>query len=687
MNNHDTSSSRTAPSTSRTPDVWETQWKDRVQNILREIFGYHELRAGQQPLVENLLSGRDTVGIMPTGAGKSLCFQIPALLLPGITLVISPLIALMKDQVEALLQAGVAAAYINSSLTARQTDIALQRAKEGRYKIIYVAPERLLTPRFLEFAQAADISLVSVDEAHCISQWGQNFRPGYLKIADFLNALPKRPVTAAFTATATPQVRDDIISILGLKHPAVMTTSFDRPNLFFQVVELRPAEKLSAIRILIQKNADLQGRSGIVYCAKRDDVNRVCETLQQAGILATRYHAGLTQEERQANQDAFLFDQAQVMVATNAFGMGIDKSNVAYVIHYNMPQSMEAYYQEAGRAGRDGQKAYCILLYAAADVALGRFFIMHDRENDDLDEKTLEQLQKNDMRRLYAMKDYCSATICLRKAILRYFGENTSGRQKDGCKKCSVCDPSWNNGLLKQLAEISPRAQTSRKKKTTAHTRLAAVTEHTLSQPPAQYKQEDVTLDAQKIISCIYRIREAIPLYILRDVLLGEESEASLPYRTLSTYGLFQESSAEHLEGLFQWLIQQKILLQQPDSSLLLTAKSAHVLKGEEKLIRTTIISPKIPETSSPKSAPSENAAETLYQRLRALRSKIAHTQGLPAYIIFSDVALQEMCEQLPRTPEEFLEISGVGQVKLERYGEKFIGEIRQFLKEFHLRP
>ena len=344
--------------------------EDHKYETLKKYFGYDGFRPGQEELIDALLAGRDVLGIMPTGAGKSICYQLPALLLPGITVVISPLISLMKDQVRALNEAGVHAAYINSSLSENQIRRAMEYACAGRYKIIYVAPERLLTPLFLDFAHRASISMVTVDEAHCISQWGQDFRPSYLGIADFVNALPRRPIVAAYTATATAQVQTDILRLLALQTPYRIVTGFDRPNLYFDVQ--RPKNKFSALAALIDERRE---RSGIVYCATRAAVERVCEGLCERGIAATRYHAGLTDEERQQNQDDFQFDRKTVMVATNAFGMGIDKSNVSFVIHYNMPKSLEAYYQEAGRAGRDGENADCVLLFAPADVETARFLI------------------------------------------------------------------------------------------------------------------------------------------------------------------------------------------------------------------------------------------------------------------------------------------------------------------------
>ena len=401
------------------------------QIILKEIFGYDSFRPGQGELVDAILSGRDVLGIMPTGAGKSICYQVPALCMNGITLVVSPLISLMKDQVESLVQAGVAAAYLNSSLTPGQQRTVLARAAEGRYKIMYVAPERLNTESFLHWACGAPIDMLTVDEAHCISQWGKDFRPGYLGIADFLHALPERPLVSAFTATATDRVRQDIVSALELRDPKVLVTGFDRPNLYFEVQH--PRHKDFALLQAVQAQGE---RSGIVYCATRKAVEQVCALLNEKGIPAGRYHAGLEQAERQQNQDDFLFDRVKVMVATNAFGMGIDKSNVGYVIHYNMPKDLESYYQEAGRAGRDGSPASCILLYSKQDVRIQQMLI--DRSEEEMTEQDPElrrRLIERSQERLRQMTFYCTGKTCLRARMLRYFGETAP----ENCGNCSIC--------------------------------------------------------------------------------------------------------------------------------------------------------------------------------------------------------------------------------------------------------
>ena len=400
------------------------------REALKTYFGHDDFRPGQEPLIDALLAGHDALGIMPTGAGKSMCYQIPALLQEGIALVVSPLISLMKDQVAALIASGVRAAYLNSSLTPGQMDRALDNARQGMYKIIYVAPERLDTPGFMSFARNAPISLIAVDEAHCVSQWGQDFRPNYLKIADFVDALPKRPPVGAFTATATQRVRDDIRRLLRLRDPEISVTGFDRPNLYFEV--LRPKKRFETLKAILE---DRPFDSGVIYCSTRKNVEDVCEKLLLEGFAAARYHAGLSDEERQRNQEAFQYDRARIMVATNAFGMGIDKSNVRYVIHYNMPKSMEAYYQEAGRAGRDGDDAECILLYNGQDIITAKYLINNSEPNPELTPQEQAAVKAQDMRRLQQMIDYATGTGCLRASILRYFGEQAPAK----CENCSNC--------------------------------------------------------------------------------------------------------------------------------------------------------------------------------------------------------------------------------------------------------
>ena len=439
---------------------------EKAYEILKTYFGYSEFRYGQKEIITNLINGTDCVGIMPTGAGKSICYQIPAILMDGCTLVISPLISLMKDQVHALLEAGIAAAYINRSLTPAQQYKVIQNAKQYKYKLIYVAPERLELDFFQEFVASTNISFISVDEAHCVSQWGQDFRPSYLKIAQFIQSMPKRPIIGAFTATATREVKDDIISLLALQKPFVMTTGFDRKNLYFEVQ--KPVDKFTALERFLERNPN---KTGIIYCTTRKGVEDVCDRLILQGYRATRYHAGLSDKERNLNQEEFQFDKAQIMVATNAFGMGIDKSNISYVIHFNMPKNIESYYQEAGRAGRDGEPAQCILLYSKQDVNTNLFLIEKDKENEELDPITRHEVLEKDRDRLKQMTYYCTTTDCLRAHMLRYFGEQSP----NFCGNCSNCN--------------------------------------------ANLKEIDITVDAQKIMSCIIRAGERFGMLTIIDIL------------------------------------------------------------------------------------------------------------------------------------------------------------------------
>lgn len=595
-------------------------------SVLKDYFGHDSFRDGQEQIVDALLDGRDALCIMPTGAGKSMCYQIPALLFDGVTIVVSPLISLMKDQVGSLVQSGVPAAYINSSLSYPQFLRVLSNTEHGKYKIIYVAPERLLTDGFLDTCKKIKISMVAVDEAHCVSQWGQDFRPSYLKIISFIKSLDNRPIVGAFTATATNDVKEDIKKILRLENPFEITTGFDRPNLFFGVI--KSSSKDEKLIDLIRERGD---RSGIVYCATRKNVESVCELLCDNGFSATRYHAGLDEYERRKNQEDFVFDRKNIMVATNAFGMGIDKSNVTYVIHYNMPKNIESYYQEAGRAGRDGGEADCILLYSPKDVRLNRFMIENSEGNDELTIEENEQIRERDFERLKHMTFYSTTNDCLRGFILRYFG----GDKKAYCGKCSNC--------------------------------------------LSVHKLVDVTIDAQKIMSCIARTGQRYGKTVICDVLKGSKSEKILKaeLNNQSTYGIMKEVTARHIFGTIDFLAEKEYISADNETEALkLLPKSRDVLFGRERLVMKKVEnSEKVVKTHRPEVPVNAD----LLDALKALRKGIASKKSVPAYVIFTDATLTDMCKKCPETPDEMLEVSGVGRTKLEKFGKEFLEVIAKF--------
>ncbi len=601
--------------------------------VLKQYFGYSAFRDGQETLIDAILNGSDAVGIMPTGAGKSLCFQVPALLMNGITLVISPLISLMKDQVNALMQAGVHAAYLNSSLSPGQYRRALENAGKGMYQIIYVAPERLLTDDFQGFVSHAKISMVTVDEAHCVSQWGQDFRPSYLQIPQFIETLPNRPVISAFTATATAEVRDDIIKMLKLQDPVLVSTGFNRENLYFEVQH--PKDKTTALLDILKNYAD---KSGIVYCSTRKTVEEVCTTLCRQGYKATRYHAGLTDEERKINQEDFIYDQKTIMVATNAFGMGIDKSNVSFVIHNNMPKNIESYYQEAGRGGRDGEPAHCILLYSGQDVITNLYFIGHASENDTLDDKTRELVQKKDRERLKSMVNYCQTRECLRAYILKYFGEQTGSF----CGNCFNCNHN--------------------------------------------FEKIDITTDAQKILSCVKRLGERYGVKTTVDTLRGCKTEKLLRLHINEqlTYGIMSDTKEPRIREIINFLVLNEYLEITNDEYpvVRLGANANGVLCGKKQLEMKLF---KEKEEKTRKSSPKEKsrtdtAHPQLFDRLCELRGNLAQKQSVPSYVVFSNATLMDMCARLPQTDSEFLQVSGVGQTKLKKYGDEFIEVISDYL-------
>ena len=600
------------------------------EEALKTYYGYDAFREGQERVVDALLAGRDALAIMPTGAGKSVCYQIPALLLPGITLVISPLVSLMADQVTALVQMGVPAAYLNSTLTYRQYLLALERARAGRYKLIYVAPERLENQGFLDFARNADISLVAVDEAHCISQWGQDFRPSYLNIPAFVDSLRHRPPVGAFTATATPRVRQDIRRLLALESPSETVTGFDRKNLFFEVQT--PDRKDRALLELVKSRP---GKAGIVYCATRRAVEEVCELLQSRGVAASRYHAGLEMEERCRNQEDFLYDRAAVMVATNAFGMGIDKSDVRYVIHYNMPKDMESYYQEAGRAGRDGAPSSCILLYSGQDVRTNEFLITHSEPREDLDPRTAEQLRERDLQRLRQMTGYCRTRRCLRQYILHYFGEHAP----DTCSACYNC--------LHNFEEV------------------------------------DVSRDAKAIVACIAKTGQHFGVGVIAETLCGADTERVRKYHMdrEDTYGALGQLTQKEVQERIRFLLDQGVLELSPGQYpvLRLTERAEDVMYGESTLQMKTLREDRSAPARRAAAGELEGDAAELFGRLRALRAQLARRQGVPAYVVFSDKTLREMAISRPRTTTELRAVSGVGSAKAERYGRDFLTVIQDF--------
>ena len=618
-----------------------------IYKILKQYFGYESFRPGQQELIQGILSGRDVFGIMPTGSGKSLCFQIPALCMGGITLVISPLISLMKDQVAALNQAGIHAAYLNSSLTAAQYERALSFARAGRYPIIYVAPERLATKEFLDFALEAHIVMVAVDEAHCVSQWGQDFRPSYLKITEFIERLPKRPVISAFTATATREVRQDVIEILGLREPVTVTTGYDRPEIHMSVET--PKNKYDA---LVQYADARPGQCGIVYCLTRKQVEEVCGKLQADGFLATRYHAGLSDAERKRNQDDFIYDRSQIMVATNAFGMGIDKSNVRYVVHYSMPKSIEAYYQEIGRCSRDGEPGEAVLFYSGQDVITNQLFIENNQDNLELDADTRALVQERDRERLKKMTFYCFTNECLRNYILRYFGEY----HENYCGNCKNC--------------------------------------------MTQFETVDVTEPAKTMCRCVEACRGRYGTTVLLDTLRGANTAKIRQYRMNENpcYGVLAKIPIYRLRQILNHLLLNEYLWTTPDDYALvrLGEKGKTLLDGgivEPVEMKLAIVSERTGKAEAQenngtdasgkgKKRKQRKAAggmlleaqdEILFEKLRELRMELAKEAKVPPYIVFSDKTLIHMCAVKPKTREEMLSVTGVGEFKYDKYGKQFL--------------
>ena len=604
------------------------------KEALKAVFGYDSFRQGQESVINAVLDGRDILAVMPTGAGKSLCYQVPAMLLSGITLVISPLISLMQDQVKALNEAGVDAAFINSSLSEKEMHDTFKNASKGQYKIIYVAPERLMSEGFVRLAKGVEISMITVDEAHCISQWGQDFRPSYMDIAEFVNVLDKRPIISAFTATATQNVREDIICSLGLTNPYFLVTGFDRENLFFQVD--KPQSKDRFILDYLDRH---KGESGIIYCATRKNVDSLYTLLKKRNISVAKYHAGMSIEERKQMQDDFVFDYTSIVIATNAFGMGIDKSNVRFVIHYNMPSSMENYYQEAGRAGRDGLNSECILLFSPQDIIINRFLLEH-KDFSEIDPTDAMTIRERDIKRLQIMEGYCYTTECLRNYILKYFGEDP----KKPCDDCGNC--------LRQFETL------------------------------------DMTDEAKKIINCIYESRGRYGKNIIMDTVLGAKTARleEIGATEYKSYGVLESSNKNLLRRLIEELLLEGYIQTGEYQVLKLGDISKLKLKDTKVLVKITDED----KATNRKLKPKKNikgmdsltsSGFKLFDKLKELRLEIAREEKMPPYIVFNDKTLIDMCAKMPTTKSDMLNVSGVGENKYGKYGERFIAVIKEYVK------
>ncbi len=635
-------------------------------DILKQYFGHDTFRKGQEDLIDAVLSGRDALGIMPTGGGKSMCYQVPALLSDGVTLVISPLISLMKDQVMALKNAGVGAAYVNSTLTLEQLKLVYRRIREGAYKIIYAAPERLLAEGFVSVMQEVKISLLAVDEAHCISQWGQDFRPSYLRITEFLDVLPVRPVVAAYTATATAVVRDDIVRILGLRDPYTTVTGFDRPNLRFEVTQ--PKEKLPALMTFLRTHRD---KSGIVYCSTRAQVDKIYDELNSRGVAVAKYHAGMEDAERASEQEDFSYDRRTVMVATNAFGMGIDKSNIGYVVHYNMPKSVEAYYQEAGRAGRDGSSAECVLFFSPGDVVTAKYLIDNGNENEELSPNERERVLEAEHERLDAMIGYCKTRDCLRGYILDYFGQAV---------------PAPNIGTTSAEGESDPMRGEFDKKFSCGNCSTCL----------ANYIDVDITTEAQMILSCVRRVRDrlgySVGIVLIVNVLRGAKVKRvlELGLDKIKTYGVMAKTEPMRVRAYIDHLVAEGYLeVTKEYQTLVLTNRSDEVLFRNGTVLMPEKVTQTVTEVAEPdeKTAKKASAAanvpadipEKLMTMLKTLRLELSEEEKIPRYMVFSNAALEDMARKRPRNSEEFLDVSGVGNAKAAKYGEAFLKVIAEY--------
>ena len=675
------------------------QKMEQARAVLASRFGYDAFRPGQEAVVSALLSGRDVLAVMPTGAGKSVCYQVPAVVMEGMALVVSPLVSLMADQVRAVQEAGIRGAYLNSTLAPGQQAEVLRRAAEGAYDLMYVAPERLADPRFAEFARTARLALIAVDEAHCVSQWGQDFRPSYLSIGQFIAELPVRPPVAALTATATDLVRRDIVRLLGLRDAACTVTGFDRPNLRFAVERREPKQKLARLDAFIDER---RAESGIVYCAKRATVEEVCDHLRERGIAATRYHAGLTAEERERNQRAFVNDTAPVMVATNAFGMGIDKSNVSYVVHYNMPGSVEAYYQEAGRAGRDGSPAECLLLWCDGDIATGRFFIEQESTHEGLTAEEAEVVRASRRRMLESMVGYCYTTGCLRAYILRYFGEGGhdealpsqggatevapyGGAGAGGANLLdgAACAPDSRDGHA--ACDPTLRRGGSWSALPTEENSASSSAKRCCSNCDGEFEAVDVTAEARAIMRCVQALRGRFGKTTVVDVLRGADTENLRQWGlvNLPVYGTSEARRA---------LLMEVVELLAADGYLAITEGKfplvgfgpryreaaepdfALRIKQTPKVRKGSAAKP--PKAARPGAADLGAADAELFERLRALRLLLAQEAAVPPYVIFHDAPLAAMAAARPATEEELLALPGVGEKKLATYGKAFLEEI-----------